>query len=102
MILKVYITETDFIFDFGNFTIGTSKDGIEKVKNLTWSKTCLMIETGDDIESIGLEHLLFGEEPFNIPCDYVIEGREDNISRKELKSILESITEFEWKDLTMK
>lgn len=93
MIVKV--TDTDFIFDFGDFQIETSKDYIDKVDKLEWVNGCLMIYVQGDIESIGLEHLLFGEPPFYIPCDYKLIGK-DTITREELQKYISNIKEVSY------
>ena len=95
MVLDVQITNSDFIFDFGDFQIETSKGFINEVTGLEWYNNCIMIETPDDTESIGFQHLLFGESPFYSPCDYVLRGR-DNISETELQDYLNNITAVRW------
>lgn len=94
--LNVVVTKTDFIFDFKDFQVQTSKGYIKGVKNLYWENNCLMIETDDgDLESIGLNHVLFGEEPLNEPCDYVLSGK-DTITKEELNAYLKSVKDFTW------
>jgi hypothetical protein len=95
MILDVQITKSDFIFDFGDFQIETPKDYIDEVVALEWYNNCLMIETPDNMESIGLFHLLFGEYPYYAPCDYTLRGKE-SLTKKELRNYLNSVENVRW------
>lgn len=94
-VLDVRVTDTDFVFDFGDFQIETSKEFIEEIESLSWYNGCLMIHVTDDVESIGLENLMFGEEPFNIPGDYVLKGK-DTLARAELLGYLKLIKSVKW------
>lgn len=94
-ILTIRVTDNDFIFDFGDFRIETSKDYIDDIDKLEWFDGCLMIYVKGDIESIGLEHLLFGEPPLYIPCDYELIGK-DTITRDELQKYISNIEEVRY------
>lgn len=91
-ILDVKVTDKNFILDFGDFQIETSKGYIKEIESLDWYNGCLMIIVPGDIESIGLEHLLLGEPPFYISGDCVLKGKSLSINEileytKEIKSV---------------
>ena len=89
-ILGVKVTNTSFIFDFQDFQIETSKEYIKNVEDIEWVDNCLLIYADGDIESIGFEHLLFGEPPFYKSCDCKIFGKKQ-IKRNELSEYIENI-----------
>ncbi len=93
--LEVNITQNDIIIDFGEFKVITSKGYIENVKNVYWDDGCVMFETEDDLESIGIEHILYGEPPFNTGCDFKLVGI-DILSKRQLKEYIGRVDSVRW------
>lgn len=85
MTIKFSFSNKQFTIDFNYFIIKTSSEYITTVKRVYWDSNCIMIDTGKDIEILGIYSLL-------LSGDFSIEYREPfELTDNNIKELLNTV-----------